>query len=684
MESKVPLSRLSPDMREVVLVMQGVARKLIPYLAICAGYFLGSHLGFLFTAEPQALSMLWPPNAILMAALLLTPRKNWIYAVLSVFPAHMLIQLMNHVAVSMALCWFFTNIAEALLGAAAIRYWVKEEINFEKLRHVTSFLAFGVLLAPFVTSFIDVSGIKLFLEGQEDFLVLWRDRFFSNAVSALVFVPVIVTTVEYHFSHVALIGNKRRLEAGILVALLATICLIGFVEGGLDLIFHDIILFALFPVMVWSVLRFGSTFLSYIVLVVSLFAIWGAQHWVGPFNRASAAENILGLHFFMLFTFSPLILLGAVLAEWRSAEASSNNQKKQLDMALRVCEPNMWIWDIENFCPCVKRSDIDMKTLDMPYFFERVHPDDKILARKKFEEAFCSVDLLELEVRLFDRENKIYRWFSCRGSWQLDDEGKPCRMLGFNTDIEKKKIENDRLRRQKDELSHSNRVAMLGEMSGAIAHELNQPLTAILSNAQAAIRIYKNPDAKPIIEEILGDIVSEGKRAGEINQRMRDLLKKGCANIQPCDINTIFNKALALENSELIAKNICARTFVQPALPLVHVDPVQVLQVLLNLINNASDAIVESSHGDRLIQMSAVLDREDFLLILISDSGKGIDEDALETIFEPFFTSKKHGLGLGLAICRSIVEAHGGKLWAYNNAEAGATFCLTLPLVTVD
>lgn len=684
MDSRLAHRRIWPRINPALIsVFYGIIAKLFVNLTISISYFLGSQLGFLFTIESQPISTLWPPNAILMAALLLIPRREWVCAILSVFPAHMLIQLMDNIPIYMSLGWFFTNTAEALMGAMTIRYFIASNISFEKLRDTSAFLGFGVLLAPFFSSFLDVAAVKFLGWGQEGFWILWRRRFFSNAVSMLVFVPLIVTAIQ-HKSVLPSLNAKHRLEAVALLAFLFAICAIGFANGRSNHVFHGATLFALFPIMIWSALRFSAGFVALVTLVVALFGIWGVCNWNGPFIKANVDENLLGLYLFILFTCAPLTLLTAVIREWRCAEAAANNRKQQLDLAFNAGKLSVWIWEVEpkiigkGFSEKMEKSGA--KVL-MPAFLDSIHPDDKDKAEKALLLALQSVETFELEIRLATPANDGYRWFSSRGSWQFREDGRPCCMLGVNADIERQRQENAQIQHLRDELAHLSRVAMLGEMSGAIAHELNQPLTAILSNAQAAVRIHKKTcQEETLVTEILGDIISEGKRAAEIIQRMRELLKKGEAQLQSSDVNAIIQKALALEHSDLISKNVAVETYIQRDLPMVMADSVQVLQVLLNLIHNACDAMRENSDKKRLIRISTCCNNDEFILISVSDRGSGIAEDQQEAIFEPFFTSKKHGLGLGLPICRSIIEAHGGKLKANNNREGGATFTLTLPI----
>jgi PAS domain S-box-containing protein len=234
---------------------------------------------------------------------------------------------------------------------------------------------------------------------------------------------------------------------------------------------------------------------------------------------------------------------------------------------------------------------------------------------------------------------------------------------------------------QRAELAHLSRVTLLGELSGSLAHELNQPLTAILSNAQAAKRFLAQDNVDlDEVRDILTDIVDQDKRAGEVIHRLRLLLKKGEVQQQPLDVNNAVQEVLKLIRGDLINQGVTMRTKLAPALPTVKGDRVQLQQVLLNLVMNACDGMNGNASADRQMVVCTELSNGEGVRFSVSDRGAGIAPEKLEQVFEPFFTTKTHGLGLGLSVCRSIITAHGGKLWAANNPERGVTFHFTLPV----
>jgi two-component system sensor kinase FixL len=234
---------------------------------------------------------------------------------------------------------------------------------------------------------------------------------------------------------------------------------------------------------------------------------------------------------------------------------------------------------------------------------------------------------------------------------------------------------------QRLQLAHLTRVAIVGQLSGALAHELTQPLTAILSNAQAAQRVLANDgfDLREV-REILQDIVDDDKRAGEVIRRVRTLLRRGETQVQDIDVPQLIRETLTVTRSDLVVRHVEVVCRLSDHLPGVRADGVQIQQVLLNLILNAAEAMTENDAQDRRIDIIAVHEMGS-LRISVADRGPGIARDQLERIFEAFYSTKQEGLGLGLAICRSIVVAHGGSLWATSDGRHGSTFHFTLPSV---
>src|SRR5215216_1507478 len=256
-------------------------------------------------------------------------------------------------------------------------------------------------------------------------------------------------------------------------------------------------------------------------------------------------------------------------------------------------------------------------------------------------------------------------------------------VLASTVDITERKVAELEAARQRHELAHLARVTALGELSSSLAHELTHPLTAILSNAQAAQRFLANDDVDlDEVREILNDIVTQDQRAGEVIHGLRLLLKKGelqehCDDV---DLNEVIRDVVNLMRSDLINRNVTVDTDLAQNVPAITGDRVQLQPVLLNLALNGCEAMAEYNSLERRLLIASQWE-DGAVQMSVTDRGSGIPEEKMQQVFERFFTTKKEGMGLGLSVCRTIIDAHRGKIWATNNAGGGATFHLSLPIV---
>jgi len=257
----------------------------------------------------------------------------------------------------------------------------------------------------------------------------------------------------------------------------------------------------------------------------------------------------------------------------------------------------------------------------------------------------------------------------------ISSGGDPCTLM-----VVIDRTERYELQRNRQQLAHLTRVSTLGELAGSLAHELNQPLTAILSNAQAAQRFMATePINLEEVREILRDLVKDNHRASEVIRKIRALVKKGELEAAPLSIANVIGDVALLVHSDAIVRGIRVMVNIAPGLPPVHGDRVQLQQVILNLLLNAFDALESCCAHNRTVAVGAALDSAGAIRVVVRDSGPGLAGNTFDKLFMPFFTSKREGLGLGLSISRSIVEMHGGRIWAENNEDRGASFYFTLP-----
>jgi PAS domain S-box-containing protein len=311
---------------------------------------------------------------------------------------------------------------------------------------------------------------------------------------------------------------------------------------------------------------------------------------------------------------------------------------------------------------------------------DMVHPEDLPHMLELFKRAIASEIPYHFEQRLrrFDGE---YRWFETRGGAVRDDAGRVARWYVLLTDIEDRTRALARLELMQSDFAHMNRVATMGQLTASIAHEVNQPITAAVTNAQAALRwMSVEPPDYGEASEALAAIIKEGSRASEVIGRIRTLIKKAPPRKSAISINDTILEVVALTRTEAANNSVSVRTQFAEGLPRVQGDRIQLQQVMLNLIVNAIQAMSGIGEGARELQISIdAVPSEGGVRVGVRDTGPGLSPESLSRLFEPFYTTKPEGMGMGLSICRSIIEAHGGRLWAIPCEPQGALFQFTIP-----
>jgi two-component system, LuxR family, sensor kinase FixL len=317
--------------------------------------------------------------------------------------------------------------------------------------------------------------------------------------------------------------------------------------------------------------------------------------------------------------------------------------------------------------------------LEFDHILQRIHPDDRDGFRLTLEKAAQGNGSYQAEYRIVLPDGEEC-WIDSHGRFEFDVSGKPILLRGVSLNITARKEAERETQILRQEIAHVGRVSMMGQLASALAHEINQPLGAILRNAEAAELFMQDPS--PDLDEvraILADIRKDDQRAGSVIDRMRAMLKRHNPAKQTVDVGNLVGGVIALVRTDALVRHIKVASIVPANLPPVFGDPVHLQQVLLNLIVNAMDAIDGGNPEHKVVSVTVSFHRPRTIEIAVNDTGPGIPANALPHIFDPFFTTKPNGMGMGLAICRTIVEAHNGMLWAENRSEGGASFRLTLP-----
>lgn len=656
------------------------------FLAVAVAYYVGAEIAFLLgTLSDRIFAPFWPPNVVLFCALLVTERQRWWLCIAAALPAHVLAELQVGMEAPQMIVAFVTNCVVAIANAALVLRYLREPPWFNTLSKAALYVLITGLIVPsvcaFAGAFVQISGGG----SPANYVLYWTQWYASNALGMLTLGSVALLLLGARQASPK--TGRLDIESVFIALALVVVCAIAFELSTKPAagVFVPTLLYLPLPLILWSALRRGASGACTAVLIVTVVLVWRTLNGPGLFGTRDAETNVFALQLFLLSLSAPMLLLGAAIDESRQTALAARDGEARMSFAAASANIGLWEYDLASARfwatdHCRELFAIAPGTpLTRDVLLQTVHCEDRIVAADAMRTAILSGNTTEHEFKIKLPDGNV-RWIHAHTQVHHDDDGIPARISGVFTDVTARKGSEAEADLQRAELAHLTRVSVMGELSGALAHELNQPLTAILLNAQAA-RLMLRQDPLPMeeIRQTVDDIVEEDTRAGEVITRLRRLLTKGASKAEAVDLNEVVRSALRLLRSELINRRMRLGLHLAPNLPPVYGDPVQLQQVFLNLMMNAMEAMGDTPGPQRNISVMTQLIEDRYVGLSVSDRGHGIAPEHQPAVLQPFFSTKTHGLGLGLSICCTIVRAHRGELTIVNNPDLGATAAVTFP-----
>src|SRR5262245_3390988 len=538
--------------------LSGIARASGRALLLAVVYYLAVQVGLSLRFQDSAIGVIWLANAVLLSAVLITPKKQWWVVFATTAVAH--VAAMSGAAPPWRWAWQIVgNAAFILTTVALIRRFAGLPLLFDSRRQVLAYtaLAFAMpaLFAPLMPAFVRA---VLHIETTYSPVNSWVRILLSNATALLVVAPALVVWGQGGLRRLHALPPHRFTEAAAIMFVVVGVGLTAFASGPAMARYPSVLAW-IFPPLLWAAVRFGPRAAATTLFCIAALSLMGTATRLGPFVLLTESGGVLSLQLFWIVLYLPVMLLAASIREREHAEAALQEQRRQL--------------------------------------------------------------------------------------------------------------------------AHVTRVATVGELSGAVAHELRQPLTSILANARAGMRHLRDGTLNvQEVRDILDDIVHDSHQAETVIRNLRSFLRNGAAHAEPVVLETVVNDALGLAHGTIVIAGIDVQTEVAPGLPPVHGDPVQLLQVVLNLVVNSCESMCEVPADERHLRLKLIPSTKGHVELQVTDTGVGLPSGGEDEVFKPFFTTKESGLGLGLAITRTIVIAHQGRVWGKNNPGGGATFHVELPV----
>jgi len=696
-------------------------------VTVAAGYYIGVQIGLALTFPGVTTSVLWPPNSILTTALLLVPVRRWWVCFGAALPVHLALELGAGMAPGLVPLLFLTNCSEAAIAAGGMRLLSDAPTEFNTFRRVVVFLACAVVAAPILSSFADAA-IVHFLRGEPYWTVV-RTRSFGNALTELSVVPFAVRGLLAIRHGSWNPGIRRGVEMAVVACGMAAMAAWVF-SGGMQLAGIPQTTPVLLLPLLWVAARFGVSGVSAGLFLAALLASYEARTTQTAMQMST--EGLIEVQMYLIVIGVPLMCMAALLDERRRVSLDLAHRLKFEALLSAVSQDFVRTpsgMEPPELDRCLKRVgefvDVDYVSLlqageggaGLQPARQWVQPRASALAGaccvEKFPAAFgrvlagervvChSIEDLAPGARA-DRE--AFRSYNL-GSAVVLPLAAGGRILGAMSvvtltartwsepeltqlELVAEVLSNDAARRQaevevqrtRQKLAHLARLSSMGELTASLAHQLSQPLTGILNNTQAALRYIDSGRATvPELREIIGDIEEDDRRASDVLRRVRDMVARTDWSPVPIDANTIVRDVGVLLASDALLRNVSVSLDFASEPLIVSGNKIDLEQVLLNVVTNAMDAVGDRPEGQRLVTVQTRRDGNGLVEIVVHDRGVGLPAGAEDQIFEPFVTTKPTGMGMGLAVARSLVDDHGGKIRAANHPSGGAVVTISLPI----
>jgi PAS domain S-box-containing protein len=767
---------------------------------VALAIYLSSEAGFLLRLPQSGIGFVWPPNAVLLVALLLVP-ESWGIVLGAALVGHVAAHTQDGTPASIQALSFFGNATQAGLAAVLIRRFSGRVPYLTDLRSAGVFVAAAVI-APVVASFVPAIGY-VWSGWAPDFWAAWWARVFSNVTTTLILPPVLLLAPS---AFVRLRENRgRALEFAGMIAGLFLVHMIAFGWAPAGRVGWPALLYAPLPLLLWAAVRFGPFGLAAALTLVALQWLPNARSGAGVFADTPAVA-IVSLQAFLFVAGIPLMILAALAQDRKRSEAalrqSEARQRAILtaipdlmflqtadgvyldfhakdprdlllppheflgkrtedvlppDLAARFGrafaqvtdeEPSLvryavpirgetrsfeariarcdgdkrltivqditertraeerlqeserryvlaasaarvgvWEWDVTSnhvYVDMAIHSDLGLRPgqvgPSLDDWLQLVHVADRARIQSTLQAAGREArpTIFEYDCRMIHQNGGI-RWLHVRGAVVPQEGIGPKRVSGTATDITDRKQAEEALHRAQSELARTGRTAALGELAATIAHEVDQPLCAIVANANACLRWLDDSDAGvQDIREALTDVVADANRASDVIRGTRELFRQAQVDTTSVDVNIVVRDVMALKRTRVERGQVDVVIEMAEEPLLVQGNRTQLEQVVFNLVSNALDAMRGVDRPARLELRTWREQRE--IRLSVADSGAGFTPKEAARMFESFFTTKPDGLGMGLALTRTIVHQHRGKLWAEPRAGGGSVFHVALPI----